>query len=185
MNFGSKTIMVLSVMLAGCLIRPQAVWSQDAETLEDESLLDGDFLADEDSFFGGDSSFGDDSPFTGGGGVTTTPPPPAGDGGAGELVPTPRNNVRVGALGARRPGNWVLQGLSTHSERQQVVLKQFGGATPLPEGQLPPPRQRVFLLAFLETLFDVLQTALDQFVQSIELSQQLAGPDSALGETTN
>jgi len=67
----------------------------------------------------------------------------------------PQDNVRGGAVGARRPGLWVTEGIGAHGERMNLVLREHGGANP--QQSTEPERRTLILTAFLEGLFGVLQ----------------------------
>ena len=73
----------------------------------------------------------------------------------GETVTYPQDNVRGGAVGARRPGSWIATSISAHRERMGVVLQQHGGASP--QEKTTPDRHTLILTTFLEGLFNVLQ----------------------------
>lgn len=93
------------------------------------------------------------------------------DGGDTGELQYPRNNVKKGAVSARRPGAWINRAASTHVERQNTMLKDFGGATPIPEDQEEPSRRQVMMLAFLEGLFDFLNQLAEQLLLAIEASK--------------
>jgi len=92
-------------------------------------------------------------------------------GGDSSELQYPRNNVKGGALSARRPGTWLNRAASTHVERQNTMLKDFGGATPISEDQVKPPRRRVMTIAFFEGLFDFLIQLVQQYQMAIEASR--------------
>jgi len=94
-----------------------------------------------------------------------------GDTGTTGELQYPRNNVKGGALGARSPGNWLNRAAGNHVDRQTTMLKNFGGATPMSEDQLDPPRHRVMTLAFLQGLFDFLTQLVDQYQLAIQASK--------------
>lgn len=91
-------------------------------------------------------------------------------GETGELQ-YPRNNVKGGALSARNPGNWLNRAAGIHVERQTTMLKDFGGAEPISEDQVKPPRRRVMTIAFLEGMFDFLIQLVEQYQLAIEASR--------------
>ena len=91
-------------------------------------------------------------------------------GDTGELQ-YPRNNVKGGALSERRPGNWLNRAAGNHIERQTTMLKAFGGAEPISEDQVKPPRRRVMTIAFWEGLFDFLIQLVEQYQLVIEASR--------------
>jgi len=71
--------------------------------------------------------------------------------------PLPRNNVRGGAIAARRPGSWVQSGIATTSERINVALRAYGGVDYTQEG--PPPS---ICDEVLPALADVFLNIIDQ-----------------------
>ena len=91
-------------------------------------------------------------------------------GDTGELQ-YPRNNVKKGAVSSRRPGAWINRAAGVHTERQNTMLKDFGGATPIPEDQVEPGRREVMMLAFFEGLFNFLNDLADLLVLQLEASK--------------
>ena len=77
-----------------------------------------------------------------------------GGGGAAGQITTglPRDNVRGGAVAARRPGSWIGAALARHLERHQTTLGLLGGAQYASEDLAPSPK-KVFLLDTLEQIF--------------------------------
>ncbi len=59
----------------------------------------------------------------------TTPTTPSTGGSTLSELPLPRNNVKLGALQARRPGNWIQSGVAVFNERHDLMLQEFGGLT--------------------------------------------------------
>ena len=87
-------------------------------------------------------------------------------GGGGDLIigdstgistGQPRDNVGGGALSERRPGLWTETSIGRHIAYQTNSLKDFGGATFVPEDSLPPEPYKVFLIAVLEGVNDLIQ----------------------------
>jgi hypothetical protein len=55
-------------------------------------------------------------------------PAPENGGNGEEGLRQPRNNVRGGSVASRAPGNWINTAIGRHSERQNAMLRNFGGA---------------------------------------------------------
>jgi hypothetical protein len=84
------------------------------------------------------------------------------------VPPLPRNNVRGGALAARRPGTWIQSGVSTTSQRISIAITDFGGVNYTQEG--PPPSIRDEVLPALVEIFlgivDQFSLVLQTLIQS-------------------
>ncbi len=91
--------------------------------------------------------------FSGGVARAQSTQPSDGD-GSGITTGTPRENVRGGALSARRPGIRVRDAIGSHIERQNVSLPFNSQAEPVSVDELPERPRKTFLLAFIESLFD-------------------------------
>ncbi len=83
--------------------------------------------------------------------------PTGGDQGSLSL---PRNNVKGGAVAARRPGGWISESIGFHIQRQNTSLKALGGATFSP----PDPTDLSLREIFLQELIDSVLSTLDQLV---------------------
>ncbi len=81
---------------------------------------------------------------------------------AANVPPLPRNNVRGGALAARRPGNFVQSGISTTSQRISVAITDFGGVT------YSDTEPQSFRDQVLPQLVDVFLGIVDQLATIIE-----------------
>jgi len=92
----------------------------------------------------------------------------------------PRNNVKGGAVSARRPGSWINRATSIQNKRHDTMLKDYGGATPISEDQVPASRREVMTIAFLDGLF----TFLIDFVEQFQLAIQAARAAQALASGT-
>lgn len=80
----------------------------------------------------------------------------------------PRNTVKGGALSERKPGNWISSGISTHNERQQTSLHNYGGATP---SEKQTPAHRTALIEVIDGFFDVLVDLAEQLKTALQLSK--------------
>jgi len=90
---------------------------------------------------------------------------------SGGTLRTPRYNVTSGALASNRPGTWTQAAEATHIERQQAALKDYGGATYQGPEQYTSSRRTVFLLALVESVFQVLNDLVDQLTLALQATQ--------------
>ena len=76
----------------------------------------------------------------------------------GPTTGSPRANAKGGALAERAPGNWGKESIRRHIAYQKNSLSPdgAGGGDPPQDGdERPEPRHRIFLLALLEGVFDL------------------------------
>lgn len=76
----------------------------------------------------------------------------------GTDVKYPDDNVAGGAVTARRPGTWISKSFGVFAERQDIMLRGHGGATPQ-EREDPEIRTQV-LVNLIDTFFATLQDIL-------------------------
>lgn len=96
---------------------------------------------------------------------------PPGGPYAPDYIQYARTNVKGGAVAQRRPGLWAAAGNSRASQRQDVLLRQYGGATPVNEEDLPTPLRTTIMVEVLQQFFDTL----NDVIQQIGLQALLGG----------